>query len=231
MVSFAFVGISFLMPLEASPAVSFDMVEIFAPKPLAVKSMDLTNRYPDKWVNDVFSDNILLTLHYLKDPAFAKASAFVETSADKSAGEWNKVRQPFEIEFILMPGEVFAFQDNLLPEFENKVVKTTNAHFNFDDGFKSDGYLIGDGVCHLASLINWVASEAGLKVVAKVNHDFRSVPGIPGEFGTSIMWTPDNSRGSSSQNLYLENTFDYPVKFVFKADAQTVSLAIFKDQW
>jgi len=231
LLSFAFVGLSFIQPFEATTTVPLNVVsastalsikEIFTPKPLAQESMDLTNRYPDKWVNEVFSDNILLTLHYLKgDMENLQISPIGQIVPD-----WQKIRESFEVSFELKPGEVFAFHDNLLPEFKDKVVQTTNSHFIWDEGFKSDGYLIGDGVCHLASLMNWAASEAGLKVTAKVSHDFLPVPGIPKEYGTSIIWTPDASRNSANQNLYIENTLAYPVKFTFTVKSNKITLII-----
>lgn len=234
LLSFAFVGLSFIQPFEATTTVPLNVVsastalsikEIFAPKPLAQESMDLTNRYPDKWVNEVFSDNILLTLYYLKgDTENLQISQI--SPIGQIVPDWQKIREPFEVSFELKPGEVFAFHDNLLPEFKDKVVQTTNSHFIWDEGFKSDGYLIGDGVCHLASLMNWAASEAGLKVTAKISHDFLPVPGIPKEYGTSIIWTPDASRNSVNQNLYIANNFSYPVKFAFKTDSTNIKLII-----
>lgn len=218
LVALSFVGFTLIWPFEANPTANFDMLEILKPKPLAEKTMNLTDRYPDSGVNEVFADNILLVLHYLKDPASAKAMA----------GEWDKVRQPFDVELTLLPGQAFAFHDQILPELKDKVVKTTGAHFNWDDGFKSDGWLIGDGVCHLATLINWAAQSAGLRVTALVNHDFLPVPGIPKEYGTSIIWMPDGGRGSARQNLYVENTFDFPVTLTFKATTAEVELLINK---
>lgn len=200
LVSFVFLGLSFLQPFEALlPTV---------PVAVAEKSLDLTTRYPDPYVNEVFRDNILLTLHYL-------------------AGDVGK-REPFEVSFTLAPGEVFAFHEDVLPEFEGKVAKTTGAHFNWQQGFKSDGWLVGDGVCHLATLMNWVASEAGLRVVSPVNHDFLPVPGVPREYGTSIFWIPDGGWRSHNQNLYIENTLDYPVKFTFKVTSVEVELVLSK---
>lgn len=212
LVSFAFVGLSLLSPLDTMSAVTFDAS---TPKPLAQKSMDLTSRYPATAVNEVFSDNIFLTLHYLKGDAINKP-------------DWDKIREPFTVEFTLEPGQVFAFHDEVLLELAGKVVKTTGAHFNWQDGFKSDGYLYGDGVCHLASLMNWVAHEAGLRVVAPVNHDFLPVPGVPKEYGTSIIWLPEGGWRSQNQNLYVENSLSFPVKFTFKVEKTTVELTLAK---
>lgn len=208
--AYSMASISFLGPFEALVPVvpPVDFLAENTQKVMAEKEMDLTNRYPqDQWVNEVFSDNILLALHYLKGDG-------------SSQPDWEKIRQSFEVSFVLQPGEVFAFHDNLLPEYQKKVAKTLNSHFTGQEGYRNDGWLIGDGVCHLASLFNWVASEAGLKVEARANHDFRLVPGIPREFGTSIMST------SKEQNLYLENSFNFPVRFIFTIKDQKVKIKI-----
>lgn len=221
LVSLSLLGLTLTTPLEAPPAGGsagfFNAVEEIYSEPLAKKTLDLTNRYPEKSVNEVFADNILLNLHYLKGDAQNKP-------------DWEKVRQPFETSFVLKPNEAFAFHEDILPEFKGKIVKTTGAHFNWEDGFKSDGFLVGDGVCHLATLINWVAQEARLKVTAPSNHNFLPVPGVPREFGTAIFWLPQSGWKSQNQNLYIENTFNFPVKFTFKADSQKVEVAITKIQ-
>lgn len=182
---------------------------------LAEHQLDLTNRLPNPYGNQGFADNILLALHYLKGD--------VELPVD-----WEKIREPFEVSFTLQPGETFAFHGNVLPEFADPAV-TMNSRFFIEEGYKSIAGLGGNGVCHLASLINWVASEVyppaggpGLEVVAKANHNFAPVPGVPREYGTSIR------SQSPTQNLYIKNTFDYPVTFEFAIDAQTVVLKILR---
>lgn len=182
---------------------------------LAEHTLDLTSREPNPYANEVFADNILLSLHYLKGDVALPVN-------------WEEIRQPFAAYFTLAPGEVFAFHEDVLPEFKDKVAKTTGAHFNWQDGFRSDGWLVGDGVCHLATLMNWVASEAGLRVVSPANHDFLPVPGVAREYGTSILWHPDGGWRSQNQNLYVQNTFDYPVKFNFKVTTTQVDLTLSK---
>lgn len=198
-----------------SPAVLSPLVYPFGPQVLAEHRLNLTMRLPEAGAAQIFADNILLTLHYLKGD--------VENPKEI---DWEKIREPFMVELTLEPGEVFAYHDALLPEFSDKKVKTTNAHFDYPQGFKSLEGLVGNGVCHLASLINWVASDAGLEVTANVNHDFYPVPGVPQEFGTSIRWDPTGARNSFNQNLYVKNTFDYTVTFEFKANNEAVDLKI-----
>lgn len=181
---------------------------------LAQSSLSLTNRQPDPWVNEVFSDNIVLTLRHLdrKDGA--------------QHNNWHEVRKPFETSFALKPGEVFAFQENTLPEFKGKVVKTTSSTFNWEQGFRSSGWLMGDGVCHLASFINMTAQEAGLTVVAPTKHDFAEIPDVPREFGTSIFYMPGNASGNARQNLYIVNSLDYEVTLSFTVEEDNVNLKI-----
>ena len=175
---------------------------------LAEHELDLTNRLPVEYGSQVFADNILLSLHYLKGD--------VEQPLD-----WDKIREPFEVSFTLKPGEVFAFHSNSLPEFENPAM-TMNSRFFMEEGYKSLAGLGGNGVCHLVSLINWTASEAGLEVTALANHSFAPIPGVPREFGTSIR------SQSPNQNLYIKNGFEVPVEFEFGADSQKVVLKITK---
>ena len=171
---------------------------------LATREMSLANRYANEWVNDVFKDNILLTISY--------ASGQVRQASDIN---WDAVKQSQRYEVVLQPGEVFAYHDDVLPEFRDKTIVTTNARFGAGQGFRSSGSLYGDGVCHFASLIHWAAQDAGLKVTSLVNHDFANIPEVPREYGTSIITTGTPSLNAQRQNLYVENTFEYPVKIVF----------------
>ncbi len=182
---------------------------------MASHEMSLENRYGDIYVNDVFKDNILLTLKYLDGTV---------TEADKIS--WDEVKKPFKYEFNLKPKEGFAFHDTTLPEYSESIVKTTNAHFNYQDGFKSDGYLFGDGVCHLASLIYWVAKDAGLDAVSPVNHNFANVPEIPKEYGVSISFRPNETYRSALQNLYITNNQEMPISFVFEYDGEKLRIAV-----
>lgn len=196
-----------------SPSYTFPSASV---QPLALREISLENRQADRYVNEVFKDNILLNLAYL--------DRRVKKSSDIN---WTEVRKLFTFEFTLNPNETFAFHEDVLPEFEGKVAKTTNAHFNFDDGFRTDGLLFGDGVCHLASLINWVAKDAGLQVQTPVNHDFREIPGIPKDFGVSIYYYPGQKSTNAQQNLYITNTFKNPVVFKFQYDGERLKAEVF----
>ncbi len=173
------------------------------PTVLGGQAFSLEKRYADSFVNGVFKDNILLTLAYLRG---------VEVTNNP---KWDAVEKPFTYSFTLKPGEVFAFHEDTLPEFGGKVVKTTNAHFGAQEGFKSDGYLVADGVCHLASLIHEAAFNAGLKVVSPTNHNFAVIPEIPREFGTAIYYMPGEKSSNALQNLYVENNKNQAVEIVF----------------
>jgi len=193
---------------------------------LVQHELDLASRLPDEYGSQVFADNILLTLHYLKGD---EGGLMVDNGKSMSGNiNWEKARQPFEASFTLEPGEVFAYHDTILPEFNGLHLKTTNAHYNLREGFKPLAGLPGNGVCHLASLINWVASDAGLEVVAKVNHNFYPVFGVPKENGTSIRWGPNGEYNSRNQNLYIRNNFSFPVTFGFEIKGNLVLLSIIK---
>lgn len=184
---------------------------------LATREMSLEKRYANAFVNGVFKDNILLTLSYM--------TGKVQKPSDIS---WDAVNKDATYEIVLQPGEVFAYHDDVLPEYKGKVAKTTNAHFDAADGFRSSGTLYGDGVCHLASLMNWAAQDAGLKVESRVNHDFANIPEVPREYGTSIVTTGTSSLNAQSQNLYITNTLDKPVRMVFDYKGGILKLEIYK---
>lgn len=182
---------------------------------IAEKQISLESRHDNEFVNEIFKDNILLNLRYMDG-----------TITQRNDIKWDQVRKPFSYSFTLQPGKTFAYQDDVLDQYESNVTKTTNAHFNFQEGFKSDGYLYGDGVCHLASLIYWVAKDAGLDALAPANHNFREIPEIPKEFGVSIYSMPGQKITNARQNLYVTNDTDYPVIFVFEYDGEALRLVL-----
>lgn len=182
---------------------------------LASHEISLENRYPVKSVSDVFQDNILLNLAYMDGRVKSKQDI-----------NWDEIRRPFHSELSLNPGEVFAFHDDVLNEYKGKMGRTTNAHFNASEGFKSDGYLFGDGVCHLASLIYWVAKEAGLDSLAPTNHNFMDIPEISREYGVSIYSNPYSKSSNAQQNLYITNSKDKSIVFVFDYSGDKLKLSV-----
>lgn len=180
---------------------------------LASHEFSLNKRYENSFVNDVFKDNILLVTAYTSGQKVNPANI-----------DWNKLEKPFQYNLVLKPGETFAFHDDVLPKYQGKVTKTTNSHFNFQEGFKSDGYLTGDGVCHLASLLYWVAKDAGLDALAPTRHDFAPVPQVPREFGVSIYNYPGKSQSNEVQNLYITNNKDKEITFQFDFDGEKLSI-------
>src|SRR3990167_2148766 len=181
---------------------------------LSSREISLENRYEVKDVSDVFRDNILLNLAYM-DGKVTKASDI----------NWDQIKKPFKYEFKLEPNKTFAYHEDVLEEYKNKVVKTTNAHFNAEEGFKTDGYLFGDGVCHLASLIYWVAKDANLDVKAPTNHDFAAIPEINREYGVSIYSSPFSRGPNVQQNLYITNNKGKDITFKFEYNGEKLKLA------
>ena len=176
---------------------------------LASHTISLEKRYDNSFVNGVFKDNILLALNYM--------SGNVRSKQDIN---WDNIRMPFTFEFSLKPGEGFAFDDKLLPEYQDRINIVTNTHFIGSEGYKSDGYLIGDGVCHLASVIYWSAKDAGLEAISLRNHDFAQIPEVPKEYGVSIM------SSDPYQNLYIFNNKDSVVIFKFNYDGENLIVSI-----
>lgn len=184
-------------------------------KYLASESISLEKRYENKYVNDVFKDNILLNMSYLSGKITKREDI-----------NWEDIRKPYSYRFALPPGKTFAFHEDVLPKYKDTLAKTTNANFNYDDGFKSDGYLTGDGVCHLASLIYWVSKNAGLDVYAPTNHNFAQIPQIDREYGVAIYKLPGQLSANAMQNLYVTNNREKTVIFEFNYQDAQLKLSI-----
>jgi hypothetical protein len=193
-----------LLSVRTSLAQTMRVSEQAEIKQLASHTMPLSDRYAVPSVNNVFRDNILLTIAYMR--------GIVQQGKPI---DWNSIEKPFTYSFTLQQGQTFAFHDGFLPQFDGKVSITTHADFGSDQSFKSDGYLIGDGVCHLASIMSWVAKDAGLKTTALVNHDFANIPDVPKQYGVAIYDDKNSLSASAMQNLYITNNKEYPVTFTF----------------
>ncbi|GDX61894.1 hypothetical protein LBMAG33_2040 [Candidatus Levyibacteriota bacterium] len=186
----------------------------FVVKEISSHTFSLNNRYGNSFVNNVFKENILLTIKYTSDKKI-----------DSNNIDWDKINKPFKYSMVLKPDEIFAFHDDVLPEYQNKIDKTTNSHFNLSEGFKSDGYLAGDGVCHLASLLYWVAKDANLEATAPTRHDFMKIPEIPSEFSVSIYSNPyDKGSVNQLQNLYIKNNKNNEIIFEFIYNGEDLSI-------
>ncbi len=181
---------------------------------LSSHSISLENRYSVKSVSDVFRDNMLLNIAYM--------SGTVKSSQDIN---WDKIKKAATYSFTLEPGKTFAFHDDILDQYKNSLVKTTQAHFNSGEGFKTDGYLFGDGVCHLASVIYWVAKDANLDANAPTNHDFMTIPEISREYGVSIYSNPFSKGSNAQQNLYVTNNKDKKITFRFEYDGTNLKVS------
>lgn len=203
-----------LFYLLASPGISPYFV-VPQNRVISTHSISLENRHPDAWVNNVFKDNILLNIAYL-DGRVKKVSDI----------NWGNLRKAFIYELVLSPNETFAFHEDIQAQYKDTQIKTTNAHFNLQDGFRHSGYLAGDGVCHLASLIYWVAKDANIDASAPVNHDFRAIPEIPKEYGVSIYNYPGHTYANSLQNLYVANNAESDITFIFDFDGENLKISV-----
>jgi len=182
---------------------------------LSEKEFSLENRYAVKSVNEVMKKNILLNLAYLNGTVTKKADI-----------DWNQVTSPFHFEKTLEVGETFAYHTTVRKEYTDKVAFTTKSNFNAADGYLSDGYLFGDGVCHIASLINWAALEAGLETVVPKDHrSVGPIPDVPDDYGVSIY---KNGNIGANNNLYITNTKDRPVTIHFEYDGTDIKVYVTK---
>ena len=184
-------------------------------KVLAKRELSLNNRYSVPSVNEIMKKNILLNLAYLNGDVRQKKDI-----------DWTRVTSKFHFEKSLQPGEVFAYHENILSDYASKLAFTTNSQFNSSDGYLSDGYLFGDGVCHLASVINWVAIDAGLKTyVPKDHRSVARIPDIPDDYGVSIYMNQETGAGANN-NLYITNIKNVPVVFHFDFDGEKLTVSI-----
>lgn len=207
--------------LTQSPAlqpISNGLVSV-AQKPkeqvLARREFSLEKRYAVESVNEVMKKNILLNIAYLDGRV-----------ASKQDIAWDEVVKPFHSEFVLEAGKTFAYHEIVRNEYKGNLALTAKTNFNASDGYLSDGYLYGDGVCHLASLMNWAAQDAGLNVVVPKDH--RSVGPInevPDEYGVSIYKDAAANIGANN-NLYITNTKDEAVKFHFNYDGEQLAIYV-----
>lgn len=202
-----FTNLLFLLALIGNP----DVPKILGASrvELASRSFSMEDRYNVPSVNIVFKDNILLALKYMDGE--------VKSKNDVS---WPEIEKPFQTEFTLNPGEEFAFTSHTLPNYSKNVVKTMNTDFMWNEGYKSDGFLVGDGVCHLASLVYWAALDAGLTAYAPSNHNFAKINDVPKEYGVAIQ-SP-----SPLGNLYIINNKGKPVTFVFNFDGTNLKVDV-----
>ena len=184
---------------------------------LSTETISLDKRYGNEFVNDVFKDNILLNIAYMANKVTKRQDI-----------NWNEIEKPFEYRFVLMPNKTFAYHSDVLSQYKDSLAITTNANFNADDGFKSDGYFVGDGVCHLASLMYWSAKTAGLDAYAPSNHDFAEIPEIDKKFGVAIYKMPGNYQANAMQNLYITNNKKNPVVFEFSYKNDQLKLSMFE---
>lgn len=166
-------------------------------KVLSRESLDLGDRYPVESISEGFKENILIAVGFL--------------NSSNPGG------------LVLRPGEIFAFHNKgILPQFKENKIITQESDFTTNTGYKVVAGLGGNGVCHLASLMNLAASKAGLEVTAPTSHSFAKIPGIESQYGTSISTRNSPER----QNLYIKNTFDFPVRLEFSLDGNLLTMKV-----
>ena len=86
--------------------------------------------------------------------------------------------------------------------------------------------MFGDGVCHLASLLYWVAKDANLDAFAPANHNFMPIPQVPKQFGVSIYASSGRNAAGALQNLYITDNKNLPVIFSFDYDGRNLEISV-----
>lgn len=224
MIQTAFVSLLTASTLMLTPAefptTASGQLQFYSEQPQAVisaRSMSLNKRYGHDLPENVYKDNILLNLAYLAGTVHSKNDI-----------NWDKLKQPFTMQFSLEPGQRFAYHDVIDPQYKDNVAITAHTNFGAGDGYKYEGGLYGMGVCHLASLIHWAALDAGLESIAPSNHDFYPIPEIPKQYGVAIFNSPDSKAASEKQNLYIKNNLDSKVNFKFDFDGVNLKVSVLK---
>lgn len=182
---------------------------------LAQRELSLANRHANAGVNEIFKKNILLNLAYL--------NGNVTTKADLN---WENVSQMKDFSFTLQPGETFAYHDHVLAKYRDSLKVTTKSHFSAAEGYLFSGFLYGDGVCHLASIINWAAQDAGLEVLRTKAHSIAKIPDVPDEYGVSIYTIAGQKESGVNNNLYITNNQTQPIEFRFSLVGETLIVEV-----
>lgn len=184
---------------------------------LARQTLSLKNRHTNQQINEVFAKNILLNLAYISGEV-----------KNKEKLDWQKVTQAHEFSIVLHPNQVFGYHDHVLPEYEQKLIETPKTYFHAQDGYLSSGYLYGDGVCHLASLLNWTALSAGLETFVPKSHSIAKIPDIDDEYGVSIYVVESDKKSGVNNNLYITNTKQTPIEFKFIYNQERVAIEVYE---
>jgi hypothetical protein len=183
---------------------------------LASESLDLSYRYPVESVSKGFKENILVNLYH-----FSQIGSDTPYEGIGSLEAQEKLPDTFSI--TLKPNEVFAFHDKILAQYKEDKVLAPKSKYGSRDGYLLISGLYGNGVCHLATLMNWVASETDLEVTALTRHDFAKIPGTDPKLGTSISYGNSPER----QNLYIKNNKPSSVVLEFKIEGDNLFFSIY----
>lgn len=83
---------------------------------------------------------------------------------------------------------------------------------------------IGDGACNAAAFVGSTARRSGLKVYRDIN-THNPMPGVPNEdLVTVCIPTGNNQSCSTPADIWVENTYDYPVEVHWKVEGDTLTM-------
>ena len=113
---------------------------------------------------------------------------------------------------ILMPGEVFSYNDTVGPRTYERGFKDATIYVG---NSAEDG--VGGGICQVTSTIYYAALRADLKIVERYAHS-REVTYVPKGEDATVAW--------GSKDFKFENNTDFPMKVVtsHKSNNLTVKL-------
>ena len=117
---------------------------------------------------------------------------------------------------ILMPGEVFSYNESVGPRTYERGFKDATVYVG---NSAEDG--VGGGICQVSSTIYYAALRADLKIVERYAHS-RMVTYVPLGEDATVAW--------GSKDFRFENNTDYPIKVVTSHKTNNLTVKLYGTQ-
>ena len=142
----------------------------------------------------------------------------VNSLLSKSLGEHNQeaVNRTAGNGVILMPGDVFSYNDSVGPRTYERGFKDATVYVG---NSAEDG--VGGGICQVSSTIYYAALRADLKIVERYAHS-RMVTYVPLGEDATVAW--------GSKDFKFENNTDFPMKVVTSHKTNNLTVKLYGTQ-
>jgi len=117
---------------------------------------------------------------------------------------------------ILMPGDVFSYNDSVGPRTYERGFKDATVYVG---NSAEDG--VGGGICQVSSTIYYAALRADLKIVERYAHS-RMVTYVPLGEDATVAW--------GSKDFKFENNTDFPIKVVTSHKTSNLTVKLYGTQ-